>query len=65
MSTKAQSPQSLEFAAGYGTCVAVAVPRVVVLVYDEPERTVDVTEELPVPVGDADEVFHALIRAVF
>jgi hypothetical protein len=64
LSTKAQSPQSLEFAAGYGTCVAVAVTRVVVLVYDEPERTVDVTEELTVPVN-ADEVFHALIQAVF
>ena len=61
MSTKAQSPQLLEFAAGYGTCVAVAVPIEVVLVYDEPERT---TEEVSVPVGDADEVFHRLLTTV-
>ena len=61
MSTKAHAPQALEFEAGYGTCVAVAVPKEVVLVYDEPEITVDVTEELPVPVDDPDEPFYALV----
>lgn len=61
MSTKAHAPQALEFAAGYGTCVAVAVPKEVVVVYAEPEIIVDVTEELPVPVDDPDEPFYALV----
>ena len=52
MSTKAHAPQALAFVAGYGTCVAVAGPREVVVVYSVPEITADVSEEPPVPVED-------------
>lgn len=41
--------------------MAVAVPRDVVVVYDEPEMTVVVAEEPPVPVDDPDEAFHLLV----